>query len=581
MTTELTASAAELAVAFSRLESRGDIADLLEITPNQLNYYLYIIPEPHRYRHFEIPKRRGGTRSIYAPATALKIVQRKLNQVLQSVYRPKHSAHGFLPDKSILTNALPHARKRFVLNIDLLDFFPSINFGRVRGMFMAPPYLRNHEVATTLAQICCFDGYIPQGAPTSPIISNMICAKLDSMLQRLAKQHRSTYTRYADDITFSTSSPRFPRALAHYSEEQTGVVIGDDLGSIVRQNGFRVNDSKSRLQPYSRRQEVTGLTVNLFPNVPREFVRQLRGMLHAWQVYGLEAAELTYRKKYAGKHSEGRREQISFKKVVNGKLNYLKMIKGESNRVYVNLLQQFWLLAPELATAKVPVPAPLPRPKIYTEGKTDWKHLKKAFTSLRDSGMFGQLELEFFEFGDETPMGDAELLKMCSAFCKQPNPQIVVAVFDRDNQKMVNDVSEQKQGYKTWGNNVFSFAIPVPAHRAETPDVSIELYYQDKDIKRKGANGRRLYLSDEFDRTNNAHLTLDGIYTTSKRTRRPRGVAVIDSDVFDLSTKQSMALSKDEFADLLADHDSPIQDVDFGEFSKIFDVIVNILLENS
>src|SRR5687768_16375826 len=136
-------------------------------------------------------------------------------------------------------------------------------------------------------------------------------------------------------------------------------------------------------------------------------------MIHAWEKYGLDAAESTYREKYAGKHPEGQRDQISFKRVVGGKLTFLKMVKGENNRVYVNLVNWFWSLAPELADTKKVTHPPLPKPTIYTEGKTDWKHLKTAFTSLKKSGMFPQLDVQFHEYGDETSMGDGELLKMC------------------------------------------------------------------------------------------------------------------------------------------------------------------------
>jgi len=577
MSIELTASSADLRAAFFQLETRKDIAELLEVTERQLNYYLYVIPEQFRYKHFEIPKKRGGTREIYAPATALKIVQQKLNQVLQSVYSAKPSAHGFVPEKSILSNALPHTRKKYVLNLDLKDFFPSINFGRVRGIFMGLPYGRNHEVATTLAQICCFNNQLPQGAPTSPIVSNMICAKLDSKLQKLAKEHRSTYTRYADDITFSTSRPKFPTGLALFSDETGKLEIGDELKTIINENGFEINERKNRLQPYSRRQEVTGLIVNLFPNVRRDFVREIRGMLHAWQVYGLSAAEITYRTKYAGKHPEGERDQISFKRVVQGKLNFLKMIKGENNRVYVNLVKWFWRLAPELAEEEVVTPDLLPTPKIYTEGKTDWKHLKTAFTSLKKMGMFAGLDVQFFEYGDELPMGDGELLKMCSQLCKIAHPQTNIFIFDRDKLEIVNHVTEKDKPYKNWGNNVFSFAIPIPAHRADTEEVYIELYYQDKDIKRKDGNGRRLFLGDEFDSSNNRHTSLNGVYTNKPKIRR---ATVIDSQVINIATGENIALPKDNFAGLIANNDPNFHDVDFSEFGKIFDVIVIILREN-
>lgn len=448
MSTVLSASDKELHEAFFKLESRRDIAEILDVKEKQLNYHLYIIPEHKRYKRFEIAKKRGGIREIYAPATSLKIIQQKLNQVLQSVYNAKPSAHGFLPERSIVTNALPHVKKKYVLNLDLKDFFPSINFGRVRGMFMHTPYNRNHEVATTLAQICCFNGYLPQGAPTSPIVSNMLCAKLDSQLQKLAKEHRSTYTRYADDITFSTSRPKFPTGLAFFSGDTGKLEIGDELKTVIQENGFEINERKNRLQPYSRHQEVTGITVNVFPNVRRDYVREIRGMLHAWQIYGLDAAEATYRAKYAGKHPESERENLSFKKAVQGKLNFLKMVKGENNRVYLNLLKWLWRLAPELAKPEEITPPPLPKPIIYTEGKTDWKHLKTAFAALKNLGMFPELDVQFLEYGDETPMGDGELYKMCGTFCKRANPQPQILIFDRDKPDVVNHVMDKDKPYK-------------------------------------------------------------------------------------------------------------------------------------
>src|SRR3989338_2322638 len=205
MSLELKASKDDLRAEFFALESRKDVADLLEVSDKQLIYHLYIASASERYVTFQIPKKTSGVREISAPASALKIVQQKLNQVLQSVYEPKPSVHGFTLTKSIVSNAKVHAGRKYVFNIDLKDFFPSINFGRVRGLFIGFPYNRNTAVATVLAQICCFNNQLPQGAPTSPTVSNMICAKLDAQLQQLAKRYKCTYTRYADDITFSTT----------------------------------------------------------------------------------------------------------------------------------------------------------------------------------------------------------------------------------------------------------------------------------------------------------------------------------------------------------------------------------------
>ena len=207
----LTDSDSELRRKFLALRSRSDVAALLQVTEQDLIYLLYR-PRP-RYRVFKMPKRAGGKREISSPVGSLGILQRKLNQVLQAVYRPRRAAHGFARGRSIRTNAAVHAGRRVILNLDLEDFFPTIHFGRVRGMLEAPPYGLPRAAAQVLAQICTADRVLRQGAPTSPVVSNMICAKLDSELGRLAQGGRCFYTRYADDITFSTSRSVFPNSL--------------------------------------------------------------------------------------------------------------------------------------------------------------------------------------------------------------------------------------------------------------------------------------------------------------------------------------------------------------------------------
>jgi len=190
---------------FLALGTGRELAELFELTYSRLIFHVYKTAKERRYASFPIPKKRGGTRLISAPVTPLKIIQRKLHQVLLAVYQPKSTVHGFMPGRSIVTNAKDHAGRRYVLNVDLEDFFPSINFGRVYGMFKGIPYKKNSQIASLLAAICCFDNKLPQGAPTSPIVSNMICAKMDSQLRRMAQRYRCTYTRYGDDITFSTN----------------------------------------------------------------------------------------------------------------------------------------------------------------------------------------------------------------------------------------------------------------------------------------------------------------------------------------------------------------------------------------
>jgi len=149
---EETTKPEQLAAAFLGLVSVQGLAGLLRVNfRKHLVYYLYRIPEKRRYTEFDIEKRNGmGTRPISVPATSLKLIQRRLNEVLQSVYQPKPSVHGFARGRSIISNAESHVRKKYVLNIDLENFVGSINFGRVRGMFMAKPYSLPPGVATVL-----------------------------------------------------------------------------------------------------------------------------------------------------------------------------------------------------------------------------------------------------------------------------------------------------------------------------------------------------------------------------------------------------------------------------------------------
>jgi RNA-directed DNA polymerase len=343
----LSTSDTELRRKFFALQTPRDVADLLELDYSRLIYHLHKVPKPKRYLTFPVRKKTSGVRQISSPNTALKIIQKKLNKVLQCVYEPKPSVQGFTPRKNIVTNAVLHSNKRNVLNLDLRDFFPSIHFGRVRGLFMAYPYFINPLAATTLAKICCFDNQLPQGAPTSPIVSNMICAKLDSQLQQLAKKHKCTYTRYADDMTFSTSLRSFHVTLVRINELGQ-IEIGKELNRIIRENDFEINTDKVRVQINSRHQDVTGLTVNEFPNVRRKFVRQIRAMLHAWEKFGLENAQKEFLEKYDNKHRSPWKRDLSYKKVVKGKIVFLGMVRGKENPIYIKYLKKLRQLAPEL-----------------------------------------------------------------------------------------------------------------------------------------------------------------------------------------------------------------------------------------
>jgi RNA-directed DNA polymerase len=341
----LKATDAEIMARFAALSSTRDVATLLEVTPKKLAYYAY---RNRTYKTFEIKKRRGGMRVISAPANNLKLIQMKINYVLRLVYRTKGAVHGFAIGKSIVTNAAAHTKRHYILNIDLKDFFGSINFGRVRGMFMARPYSLGNGAATILAQLCTFNGVLPQGAPSSPIVTNMICGRLDSEIKKLAATYRCRYTRYADDITLSASLRSFPEALARLDTKETGpkCVVGEELTKVVKSNGFEVNPEKVRLLLPSQRQEVTGLVTNRFPNIPRAYIRQLGGLLHAWEIHGPDATANEFFKKHDPKCRVGASADL-MRRVVRGKIDFVGRVRGIDDPVYRKLLLAFSVLNPE------------------------------------------------------------------------------------------------------------------------------------------------------------------------------------------------------------------------------------------
>ena len=266
------------------------VATLLHFQPKALAYILYKKPLTTRYSSFNMAKRDGSVRTINAPAPDLKLLQHNLSELLQNCAAEINAgkkltdqlAHGFKRKRSIITNAVKHKKRRYVFNIDLNDFFSTINFGRVRGFFIKDANFMLHpNVATILAQIACHENVLPQGSPCSPVISNLIGHVLDIHLCKLASNNGCTYSRYADDITFSTSKPEFPVGIAKRVSGQTHVwEVGDGLQNIVTHTGFSINPKKTRMQYRGSRQAVTGLVVNRKVNVRSEYRRKARSLAH-------------------------------------------------------------------------------------------------------------------------------------------------------------------------------------------------------------------------------------------------------------------------------------------------------------
>jgi RNA-directed DNA polymerase len=270
--------------------------------PSGLSFILYKMPDSGKYKTFDIPKAGGGTRTIHAPTERLKRLQGRLASALLECNSEIHEkkplpslSHGFEKGRSIFTNAWEHKSRRYVLNIDIANFFPTINFGRIRGFFI---YNREYALApksaTLIAQIACFQGKLPQGSPCSPIIANLIAHLLDVRMVRLAKAHTCTYSTYADDLTFSTNQIKFPSAIAEELKGYPGSwVLSENLLNEIARTGFSVNHRKTRMQCRPSQQLVTGLTVNEKVNIRAGYYRKSRKMCSALFKHGHYYTELS------------------------------------------------------------------------------------------------------------------------------------------------------------------------------------------------------------------------------------------------------------------------------------------------
>lgn len=362
------------------IQTRDELADYLGIPRKKLTHILYVRRVENCYVTFSIPKRAGGTREICAPDDDLKSIQKRLALNLQQ-YRKRiwegkgislNIAHAFEPEKGIITNARIHRNKRYVVNIDLEDFFGTIHFGRVMGYLEKNvDFKMPHKVATIIAQLCCYNGKLPQGAPTSPVISNMICEILDFKLLQIAKKYKLDYTRYADDLTFSTNHKAFPEKYDEFYRAVNGA---------IKHAGFVVNDKKTRLQYRDSRQTVTGLIVNKKLNIDHRYYKETRAMAHSvyktgeFQIHG-ETGTLA--------QLEGRFAFINQLDKYNNKCCLLKnQTKKLTKKQFSRNLngrerqyQQFLFYKYFYANTK---------PLIVTEGKTDILYVKAALMNMHN-----------------------------------------------------------------------------------------------------------------------------------------------------------------------------------------------------
>ena len=360
----------EIAQIASQMSTREDLLTLLNrikqdeirelgfdadkfypFTMKQLLYYCNPNHVFHRYHQFQIKKKSGGFRQITAPRNqSFMMLLQSLNEVLKAIYTPSNHAMGFTEKRSVVTNAAVHKNQNYIFNIDLKDFFPSIEQGRVMKRLTLAPFNFSPQIALLISGLCSmrvkrehpietkqhdldkqFMYVLPQGAPTSPIITNMICDTLDRRLAGLAKRFGTRYTRYADDITFSSM---------HNIYSGSGEFI-KELIRIINTQGFAINDAKTRLQKRGSRQEVTGLIVSDKLNVTKKYVREIRSLLYIWDKYGYSEAMSNFYPKYKAEKGHIKKGNPDLINVLDGKLMYLKMVKGDTDSVYVKLYTKF------------------------------------------------------------------------------------------------------------------------------------------------------------------------------------------------------------------------------------------------
>lgn len=356
----------------NEIKTRDELADFLRIERKTLTYVLYKTHIESYYTSFEIPKKNGGKRKIDAPRGILKMIQKKLSYELYK-YKDDFSkenkikvniSHAFEKRKNIISNAFVHKNKKYIVNFDLENFFDSFHFGRVKGFFMKNKYFEMPlEVATIIAQLTCYNGKLPQGAPTSPIISNLICNVLDYKILALAKKYRLDYTRYADDLTFSTNDKNFLKNYEKFCES---------LNKIIINNGFKLNTKKTRLIYKDSKQTVTGLVVNKKINIDHEYYKKVRAMannLYKNNKFYIDGKEGTIN------NLEGRFSYINEIDKYNNKLNN-EIIKVKTFKEFNSREKEFqkFLFFKKFYNNDKPI--------IVTEGKTDIIYIKSALKKL-------------------------------------------------------------------------------------------------------------------------------------------------------------------------------------------------------
>jgi len=328
-----------------------ELAALLALDlKRQIFYYAYVRKQEKSYRKFFLNKKSGGTRNICAPEDGLMYVQKKIANAIYDACSDKLSrfVYSFRRGLSIKDFAKFHIDKKVIIKLDISDFYGSINFGRVLGMFMAAPFNLPYNVSVVLAQLCCFEDGLPQGAPSSPIISNIIGYSLDKNLSIFAKDRGFQYTRYADDMVFSARTTRRIGDFCGRDLVSSVFVPTDEISKLVSDCGFSLNVGKTRVLLRESKQLITGLVCNQKINVDRNYVRRILTLINLMKKNPDSALQA-----YNEWRKNGSVNDIY--SAIRGMVNYVRHVKGAEDQVYCNLARRFNKAAPE--GYHVPLPA--------------------------------------------------------------------------------------------------------------------------------------------------------------------------------------------------------------------------------
>jgi RNA-directed DNA polymerase len=387
---------------------------------------------------------------------------------------------------------------------------------------------------------------------------------MDRDLAKLAMSHRCFYTRYADDLVFSTDRNAFPTSIA--SMEGGIAQPSPQLQRIIGGAGFSINERKTRLQIEFQRQRVTGLVVNQKVNVSRTYLRGVRALLHIWRKHGPEQASKSVQRASADPNWPPGKPYPGLPAVIRGRVQYIGSVRGWDDPAYLKLAQKLSELDPHFDKPDIAPSLDLGTARLYTEGTTDVPHIRAALKFFHERGEFTNLRLAIDE---ETPRGnDHELKKYLENLVEFGTQSASVGLFDWDSKHSKQAVGED--GWLEYGRNVVAVGIAPPAWRDPLKPRCIELLHEDSVLDTKDPEGRRIYRMNEFNDTTSIHESEPCVVPYAGKDKEH----LIAVDVYEVGTNFKLSRSKAAFARAIEEEPETFPNLTFEGFRSTFDRIV-------